>query len=209
MNSVFIHEAGHLVIGLRLGIREQGLTFYRTETEAAQAYFTLDTPANNLRRALAGVLAQLAIIPESIEPAVREAFRRSVILDEFHPDYDKVAEGDRAFASGARDDLNVARKAAEAMVGRDRKHVGECLRGHETEARALVAANQAAIIAVAEDVTAWMETVTTDENPCCSIARNGRTVSCSDWIPPRPRPTPRTRATIDATCGHTSNRLHP
>ena len=165
MTSVFIHEAGHLVIGLRLGIREQGLSFYRTETEAAQAYFTLDTPANNLRRALAGVLAQLAIIPESIEPAVREAFSRSVILDEFHPDYDKVAEGDRDFASGARDDLNVARKAAEAMVGRDRKQVGECLRGYETEARALVAANQAAIIAVAEDITAWMETVTTDENP--------------------------------------------
>ena len=165
MTSVFIHEAGHLVIGLRLGIREQGLTFYRTETEAAQAFFTLDTPAKNLRRALAGVLAQLAIIPESIEPAVREAFRSSVILDEFHPDYDKVAEGDRAFASGARDDLNVARKAAEAMVGRDRKQVGECLRGHETEVRALVAANQAAIIAVAEDITAWMETVTTNENP--------------------------------------------
>lgn len=165
MTPVFIHEAGHLVIGLRLGIREQGLTFYRTETEAAQAHFTLDTPANNLRRALAGVLAQLAIIPESIEPAVREPFRLSIILDEFHPDHAKVAEGDRAFASGARDDLNIARKAAEALVGRDRKQVSECLRGHETEVRALVATNRAAIIAVAEDIATWMETVTTDENP--------------------------------------------
>lgn len=62
MTSVFIHEAGHLVIGLRLGIREQRLTFYRTETEAAQAYFTLDTPANNLRRAR-GILQRLDSAP--------------------------------------------------------------------------------------------------------------------------------------------------
>jgi hypothetical protein len=168
VNPTYVHEAGHLVIGHRIGVFEQGITFIRGGDEAAQAIFTLSTPIRNLRRALAGVLAQLELVPESIEPSeVRDAFQVSVILDSFHPHYARVSADERVFASGARDDLRWATQIAISRVGDDPERVSKLLRRHEKYVRNLVRKNRDAIVAIVTDIEVWAQEDIALERPTC------------------------------------------
>lgn len=165
VRSTIVHEAGHLIVGLLIGIREQGITFRQQNDQAGQAYFTIDSPEKNLRRALAGILAQLELMPGTIEPTLLEPFRISVILDDFHPSIEKIAVEDRRFCSGAKDDMEIARTQALRIVGRDQQKISECLRCHEEVVRTLIRDNRELISTVADDIETWLLEVTPETNP--------------------------------------------
>jgi len=166
MENIYIHEAGHMVIGNALGLVEQGVVFAgEREGEAAQAWYSKDDPKKIAKRSLAGLLAHVRLMPDSILEPLLAAYRESIVFDDAHPADDTISNEDKEFLSGARYDIQIARQCAESVVGTDPTKVVDLLRGIESEVRELVAQNESQISAVAEDMKAWHETENPDDNP--------------------------------------------
>lgn len=156
--EVAIHEAGHLVVGLRLGLDEQGIAFrpFR-HGEAAGAWCKrLDfAPDKAIIRSLAGLLAHLYLLPATILPHLRIAYEHSVIIDVEHPHHNNLTGVEREFLSGAKTDVQMAWSYASQMVGRNEQKALGCLRAAERKARLHVKQCAEDIRRVAADIGIW------------------------------------------------------
>jgi hypothetical protein len=151
-----VHEVGHLVVGLHLGINEQGIAF-RTgrRDEAAQAWYRDATPQQLLLRSFAGILAHLTILPESLQAHLRDAYSHSVLLTPDHPHFGRLTAEEREFVSGARTDIELARNAAAAIHPKNPTAAETSLREAEKETRLIVAQQRLKILRVTNDIYAW------------------------------------------------------
>jgi hypothetical protein len=154
--EVATHEAGHLVVGLLIGIQEQGILFAAVEPdEAAQAWFSDIDSAKSLRRSFGGLLAQLIVLPGSLEPHLRAAYEHSIIFTPEHPHYSRVTADERDFLSGARTDMICARGHA-ASLHPDSPAAGlACLREAEAETRTLLTRHSDDVSCVVADILVW------------------------------------------------------
>ena len=167
MESVYIHEAGHMVIGNALGLDEQGVEFAGVrEGGAARAWYSQDDPKKTAMRSLAGLLAHVNLMPDAIPEPLLAAYRKSIVFDDAHPAGDTISDEDKEFLSGACDDIKIARRWAESVVGTDPTDmdVVDLLREIESEVRELVAQNASQILAVAKDMKTWHEHENHDDN---------------------------------------------
>ena len=163
---VYIHEAGHMVIGNAIGITEQGVAFAGVKPgEAAQSWYSKIDHELTVKRSLAGLLAQIKILPDSIEGKLLEAYHTSIVFDEAHPADGSISSEDKEFLSGARDDLQIARSNAAAIVGGKPAEVVKYLRRIESEVRDLVDTKAGDICAVAADMEDWHKSENPEENP--------------------------------------------
>lgn len=154
--TVAVHEAGHLVIGLILGIDEQGVVFRPLRPdEGAQAWNRKASDRQMLVRAFAGILAHLLLLPESFPPGLKNAYNHSVIFTPQHPYFHLILPEDREFLSGAATDLAHARCIAAAMHPGDSSAADKCLMDAEREARALVQQHLPQIERVVADIHTW------------------------------------------------------
>lgn len=148
-----------MIVGFHLGIEEQGIVF-RTQRpdEAAQAYYNSNTSnQNKLVRSFAGLHAHLALLPESIEPHLREAYRHSIVFTPAHPFYNRVSEEERTFVSGARSDLQLIASFAEIEHPGDPQAQSEAIRMAEIQARDVIANRLHDIVRVVDDIFMWAE----------------------------------------------------
>jgi hypothetical protein len=150
------HEAGHLIVGLKLGLVEQGIVFRPLNPgEGAQAVYTLDNPELSLVRCFAGLLAQLYLLPDSIEPHLRRAYTHSLIFEPDHPYFNDLTDAERDFLSGAHTDLVFARHFAAQLAPDNSAKAVEIMRASEARARDLVLASAEDISVVATDIVAF------------------------------------------------------
>jgi hypothetical protein len=157
MQILYVHEAGHMIVGHRVGLREDGVKFGDLPPgEAAQAWFQGGDLLSRAKRCLGGLLAQVELMPETIVPALLEAYRKSIVFDEAHPSCELISPEDRDFMSGAKDDLIYARAYIAQVLGSDQGAINSKLRELEVEIKTLVARNAAAISSVAEDMEVWI-----------------------------------------------------
>jgi len=164
--EVATHEAGHLVVGLRLGLQEQGVVFRPIKPgEGAQAVFTQGNPKNSLVRCFAGLLAVLSLLPDSIKPHLRRAYNHSIIFTPDHPHYNELTVDERNHLSGASLDMELARMYSSQMQPNAAESVKRRLCEAEQEARALVLECRSLISMVAEDIVAWGTDPDTDSTP--------------------------------------------
>ena len=151
-----VHEVGHMVVGFKLHVDEQGIVFRTGRAdEAAQAWFRHASLEQLLVRSFAGVLAHLAVLPETLDPRLREAYSHSVIFTSDHPHFDRLTAEERDFVSGARTDLQLARDAATSMNPQDPDAAATALRDAEHQARSIVAAHTNNILRITDDIYVW------------------------------------------------------
>jgi hypothetical protein len=154
-----VHETGHLTVGLCLGLDEYGIGFAPPAPgHAAGAWArNLDhDPGKAVVRALAGLLAHLYVLPNTIKPdTLRDAYRRSIILTPDHPDFSNVTAEDRRRLSGAETDMNQARRMATLLHPNDEKALISCLRGAEDRARSIVNNNSNTMLKIIQDIEGW------------------------------------------------------
>ena len=154
--SFSFHEAGHMVVGLELGLVEQGIVFRPLQPgEAAQAVYTFKDPETSLVRCFAGLLAHPYLLPESIEPHLRAAYTHSIIFEPDHPHFDDLTNDEREFLSGARTDLALARQFANELVSDAPKEAVALMRTSEESARKLVLNSSKGISLIAADIIAF------------------------------------------------------
>jgi hypothetical protein len=153
--EIATHEAGHLVVGLRIGIQEQGILFAATGDEAAQSWFSDRDPAKSLRRSFGGLLAHLILLPGSLEPHLRAAYEHSIIFTPDHPHYWRLTEEEREFLSGARTDMARARGYAARLHPDSAADALACLRDAEAETRALLTRHADDVSRIVADIRAW------------------------------------------------------
>jgi hypothetical protein len=150
------HEGGHLVTGLRLGLTEQGIVFRPLKPgDAAHAVYTFKDPQTSLVRCFAGLLAQLHLLPDSLEPHLVHAYTHSIIFEPDHPHFNALTDEERDFLSGARTDMIFARKFGADIVPGAPIEALELMRASEKTARHLIVSAAADIAAVAKDVVAF------------------------------------------------------
>ena len=152
------HEAGHLVIGLRIGLDEQGIEFFPGKPgEAARAWWKdLDkNPRRAITRSFSGLLAQIQLQPDSIADDMRQAYEHSIIIVPDHPHFDRISPADREFLSGAKDDVGMAWARALKFKNGSEKQALAFLRKLELKTRALIAECADNILRVVEDIHLW------------------------------------------------------
>ena len=133
--------------------------------EGAQAVFTRGDPKTSLVRCFAGLLAVLALLPDSIKPHLRRAYNHSIIFTPDHPHYNELTVDERNHLSGARADMELARIYASQIQPNGAESVKQRLRDAEQEARTLVLECRSLISMVAEDIVAWGTDPDTDSTP--------------------------------------------
>jgi hypothetical protein len=157
-NEIAIHEAGHLVVGLRIGIDEQGIAF-RSPGPGQAAGAWCRHPDRNLLKAIirsfSGLLAHIHLLPDSIAPDLRRAYAHSIIIDSEHPCFRTLAPSDREFLSGTRDDMDMAWAYALNLNGNNQKQALAYLREAERKTRSLVIESADNISRVADDIQVW------------------------------------------------------
>jgi hypothetical protein len=150
------HEAGHLIVGLRIGLVEQGIVFRPLPPgEAARAVYTFSDPQTSLVRCFAGLLAHLQLLPDTIKPHLRLAYTHSIIFTPEHPYYNDLTVEERNFLSGAQDDMAFARGFASQIAPTDSASVIQRMRAAEAQARDFVTASSHIISLVAADIVAF------------------------------------------------------
>jgi hypothetical protein len=157
-NELATHEAGHLVVGLRIGIDEQGIVFRPPAPgQAAGACCkNLDRdPQKAIIRSFSGLLAHIHLLPNSIAPDLRRAYAHSIIIDTKHPNFHEIAESDREFLSGAKDDLSMAWAYALNLTRNNPKQAIACLRNAERKTRSLIIECADNISRVVDDIHLW------------------------------------------------------
>lgn len=157
-NELVTHEAGHLVVGLRIGIDEQGIAFRPPRPgEAAGAWCKdLDRhPQKAIIRSLSGLLAHIHLLPDTIAPDLRRAYAHSIIIDPDHPNFHELAAADRDFLSGSKTDMHMAWSYALQLKRNDQKQALACLRNAERKARSLIVECAASISRVVDDIYLW------------------------------------------------------
>lgn len=156
--EVIVHEAGHLVVGHFLGVREDGIIFAGAQAnEAAGAWYSkLDTPPLDkiIVRSFAGLLAHVHLMPETLAPQLCSAYRHSIIFTPSHPYYTRIAPKERDFLSGAHKDMEIAWDCARRLCSNESEALAS-LQSLERKARALVGEHSHIIIHIAEDVKQW------------------------------------------------------
>jgi hypothetical protein len=156
--STIVHEIGHMVVGLAVGIREQGVSFIKRPREDAQAYYDRSGPPEKLvRRSLGGILAQIEYEPDSLAGDLLEAFKKGVILDRYHPDAATDYLGQIRVPTQARDDLRDAMCFGARALGSGGKKLSAYLAAVEAEVREIIRARPRAIAAIVSDVEKWWE----------------------------------------------------
>lgn len=157
-NELVAHEAGHLVIGLLIGIDEQGIAFRPPGPgQAAGAWCKhLDRDLHKaIIRSFSGLLSHFHLIKDSIAPDLRRAYAHSIVIDPEHPNYHEINQADREFLSGAKDDIAMAWSFALRLKRKDQNKALEHLRSAENEAKALIEENATNILSVMEDIHEW------------------------------------------------------
>jgi hypothetical protein len=157
-NELATHEAGHLVIGLRIGIDEQGIVFCPPAPgQAAGAWCkNLDLyPQKAIIRSFSGLLAHIHLLQNSIAPDLQRAYAYSIIIDPEHPSFHELKEDDREFLSGAKDDMAMAWGFALKLTSNNQRKALDCLRKAELKARSLIAECGADIFRVVNDIHVW------------------------------------------------------
>jgi|GEM_PF-2423026 len=150
------HEAGHLVVGLRIGLVEQGIVFRPVRPgEAAQAVYTFTDPQTSLVRSFGGLLAHLHVLPDTLEPHLRLAYAHSIIFTPDHPHYNALTKDERTFLSGAQTDMALARSFAGQIMPADSASVIQRMRAAEVQARDLITASAHHISLIAADIIAF------------------------------------------------------
>lgn len=152
------HEAGHLVVGLRIGLDEQGIEFFPAKPgEAARAWWKdLDqNPRRAITRSFSGLLAQIHLLPDSIAADMRRAYEHSIIIVPDHPCFHEISPSDREFLSGAKDDMGMAWTRALKFKNGDEKQALAYLRKLELKTRPLVVECAANILHVVKDIHLW------------------------------------------------------
>ena len=158
--EIAVHEAGHLVIGLHLGMDEQGITFRPpTGNHGAGAWCRnlASDKEKAIIRSFSGLLAQIQVLPNSIRANLRLAYNHSVIIDSNHPSFNIVKASDREFLSGAKDDVAMAWNFALELTNNQESKALICLRNLETQARKLVFNYASDIAGVVEDIKLWFQ----------------------------------------------------
>lgn len=156
--EVAVHEAGHLVVGLRLGLDEQGIAFRPFKPgEAAGAWckYLGRAPDTAIIRSLAGLLAHLHLLPTTIPSHLRLAYAHSVIIDLKHPHYNSLTGEERGFLSGAKTDLEMAWSFASQVVGHNEQKALSRMRTAERKARLQVEKCAGDISKVVADIGIW------------------------------------------------------
>lgn len=158
LDELATHEAGHLVVGLRIGIDEQGIAFRPPRPgEAAGAWCKdLDRhPQKAIIRSLSGLLAHIHLLPDTITPDLRRAYAHSIIIDADHPNFHELTAADRDFLSGAKTDMHMAWSYALQLKRNNQKQALSYLRNAERKARSLIAECAANISKVVNDIHLW------------------------------------------------------
>lgn len=158
--EIVVHEAGHLVIGLHLGMDEQGITFRpHTATHGAGAWCRnlASDKEKAIIRAFSGLLAQIHLLPDSIHANLRLAYNQSIIIDSKHPSFDILKASDLEFLSGAKDDVAMAWNFALKLTNNQESAALICLRNLEIQARKLVIDFASDIARVVEDIKQWSQ----------------------------------------------------
>jgi len=107
-----------MVVGFVVGVREQGFSFIERPNEAAQAYYDRGGPPESLvKRSFGGILAQIEYEPDPLAGDLREAFKKRVILDRYHPDAATHYAGQIQVPTQAVDDLRDAMCLGARAIG--------------------------------------------------------------------------------------------
>lgn|ERR1035437_5643480 len=158
--EIAVHEAGHLVIGLHLGMDEQGIAFRPlTATHGPVAWYRklASDKEKAIIRSFSGLLAQVQLLPDSIHADLRLAYNHSIIIDSNHPSFNILKVSDREFLSGAKDDVAMAWNFALQLANNQESDALICLRNLEIQARKLVFDFAPDIARVAEDIKLWSQ----------------------------------------------------
>jgi hypothetical protein len=157
---IAVHEAGHLVIGSQIGMDEQGISFRPpTSTHGAGAWCRnlASDKEKAIIRSFSGLLAQIQLLPDSINADLRLAYNHSVIIDSSHPSFNILKVSDREFLSGAKDDVAMAWNFALKLTNNQESKALICLRNLEIQARKLVFDFAPDIARVVEDIKLWFQ----------------------------------------------------
>ena len=153
---VAVHEVGHLTVGLHVGIDEQGIVFRPDRhDQTAQAWYRGVTPQQLISRSLAGILAHLIILPQTLEPHLRESYQHSVIFTPDHPFFNRLTPAERGFISGAGTDLEIAYSASMGIFPTSPGSVIKLLREVEQQTRSIIVQQRQSILRIVDDIYAW------------------------------------------------------
>ena len=154
----FVHEAGHLVVGHVLGLSGQAVEYSPLSSEPLKAWFKRSDDSTTVKRSLAGLLAHLILMPETLEDRLVFAYNQSIIITPEHPSWHKLSDREREVLSGADIDMLLARESAGAHLrSKDEKQVTHYLQRVEPEVRALVQGHQDLIFCVAQGLGKWVK----------------------------------------------------
>jgi hypothetical protein len=156
---IVIHEVGHLVAGIHLGVEEQGICFNTGRAdELAQTWYNQRSANSEQRliRSLAGLLSHLIVCPETLSPIFRDVLNHSIIPSKNHPLLNLISDEDREYWGGARSDIDQALHCAEEICQNQLQEVEGTLRRYELETRSIIDCRRSEIIAVADDVSEWL-----------------------------------------------------
>ena len=154
---VVIHEVGHMVVGLHLGVDEQGIEFRESGGDLAKAWYRCAGPEQLMMRSLAGISAHVLMVPSSLEPRIRAAYLHSVLFTPDHPHYSSLSAGELASLSGASVDLKLAHEAASKLYPHDPEKAREALRNGEDQVRIIIRKRLSDIERIANDVAIWAQ----------------------------------------------------
>lgn len=137
--TVIVHEAGHVLVGLDVGMREDVIAFEGARVgEGAASFSHSDDPEKWMLRCFGGVLAEICLDPEGIDQHLLEAYGYGVILDPGHPFFDEFENRERDFLPTAWHDICDAQVWAAQLA---QEHGGTAighLRQGERRARKIV-----------------------------------------------------------------------
>jgi hypothetical protein len=157
-NELATHEAGHLVVGLRIGMDEQGILFgtLRPDEAGGAVCKHLDSDQKKaIIRSFAGLLAHIHLLPNSIAPDLRRAYMHSIIVEPNHPNFHEIAHEDRDFLSGAKTDIRMAWSFAMRLNHDNQKQSLSYLRSVEHKTRSLIVECAPNISRVVDDIHLW------------------------------------------------------
>jgi hypothetical protein len=158
-DGVFVHEAGHVVVGNALGALEDVVLYTGDVDEPFRAYFTASDLAVKIKRSLAGLLAHVEILPDSFDEPLLHAYQESIIFTPSHSFWTSLLQQRRASMSGAETDLKFAIRDTKTLlnVAEGSERIFEYLKQAESEVKRIIHDNRELVQRMANEIKFWYE----------------------------------------------------
>ena len=149
--TTLIHEAGHVVIALRLGVVIPSVSFYRDGSALADYGSNRVDSEARTTISLAGILSNIELTPDEINAPLLRALRFSIIFDEKDHPPGALEKEEPHFPLGADTDLHIARTIARKLLGTEDTHlVTSYLRNLEQRVKGMIVNDRSVIADLAD-----------------------------------------------------------